>query len=92
MVEKQKINTIINMENEITLKRADAMLRSFKKLPPAVYNVTPSQVPLIKLFWDELHTYTQATYTFNESYTKIRKDETHQKIPSHLQKVLPKKP
>jgi len=78
------------MDNEITLERADKMLRTFKRLPSGTYPTTPSQVPLIKLFWDELHTYTQATYTFNESYTKIRKDETHQKIPSHRQKVLPK--
>jgi hypothetical protein len=55
------------------ITRADTMLRTFKRLPAGIYNVTPSQVQVIKLFWDELHAYTKANYTFNESYTKIRK-------------------
>jgi len=55
------------------LKRADLMLKYFKQAAPGTYPVAPSQVGLIKTWWWELHNYTGAEFTFNESYTKIKK-------------------
>jgi len=51
------------------------MLNYFKAASPGIYPVTPDQVDLIKEYWETLHVYTGAEFTFNEEFNKIRKDE-----------------
>ena len=61
------------MERTI-LKRADDMLRYLKQMPESTFNVSESQAELIKQFWKNLHDYdNEFEYTFNESFTKIKK-------------------
>jgi len=57
-----------------TIQKADKMLRYFKDAPPKVYKVDKDQVEIIKLFWRELHNHTGCQFTFNDDYTKLRKD------------------
>lgn len=56
------------------LTRADNMLKYFKRLREGTYSVSESQAELIKQFWKNLHDYdNEFEYTFNESFTKIKK-------------------
>ena len=61
--------------DENVLKRADLMLKYFKKAQPGIYPVAPSQVELIKEICTSLHQYTGAEFTFNESYNKVKKHD-----------------
>ena len=57
-----------------TIQRADKMLRYFKDAPPKIYNIDKQQAEIIKLFWRELHDYTGCQFTFNDEFTKLRKE------------------
>ena len=55
------------------LIRADMMLKYFKKAEKGVHPVTNKQVELIKTYWEELHWYVKAQFSFNDQYTLIKK-------------------
>lgn len=60
----------------MTTKEADDILRYMKRMPAAEWKVSPSQRDKIKYIWRLLHDYdTEHEYTFNESFTKIRKEK-----------------
>lgn len=60
----------------MTTKEADDILRYMKRMPQGKWNVSPIQAEKIKYLWRILHDYdTEHEYTFNESFTKIRKDK-----------------
>lgn len=59
----------------LTTKEADEILRYMKRMPAAEWTVRPDQTEKIKYLWRMLHEYDQEhEYTFNESFTKIRKE------------------
>ncbi len=60
-------------DRPIELIQADEMLKTLKRLPEGIYNIKPSQIPIIKTWWDELHNYTGADFSFNDNYTKLIK-------------------
>ena len=69
-VRMQETTTI---ERPDELKRADMMLKYFKKAEKGVHPVTNQQVELIKTYWEALHWYVKAQFSFNDNYTFIIK-------------------
>lgn len=55
------------------IDRADAMLRYFKTAKPGKYPITPDQLMIIHIFFDELHSYTGGTYSISEDGREIIK-------------------
>ena len=60
----------------ITTADIDEVLKYFKAARPGYFNVTPDQVTKIKVSWHLLHDFDpDHDYTFNETFTKIRKSK-----------------
>jgi len=55
------------------LIKADKMLKFFKTARPGRYKTDQDQVELIKEFWNTLHIYTEAEFSFNDEFTEIIK-------------------
>ncbi len=74
--EIDRINEKDNYEQLKKIQTQDDTIRLMAKLPPAVYTVKPSQLPMLIEVWDVLHWYDRDhEYTLNESRTKVRKDK-----------------
>jgi len=82
-ITKQTINIIsiiLKKTNYMTkqpeeLIRADMMLNYFKTAPNGVHHVSQQQTELIKRWFWELENHTGCEFTFNDNYSKLRKDE-----------------
>ena len=60
----------------MTLSEQDDIIRYMARMPVATLAVSETQATKIKAVWRLLHEYdSEHEYTFNESYTKIRKEK-----------------
>ena len=60
-------------EKHPKITRADAMLRYFKTAKPGKYQITPDQLEIIRMFWDELHSYTGGVYSLSDDHSQLIK-------------------